>query len=136
MSKEAALQEFEEMAAAIAAARRSAAGVVEPSHTNPIAPVNASVESGPVKPATMATPVEKAELAKETATTNQPLSPLAALDLDTAIRLRWALRDIKGKRTKFAPLAPGDLQTLIEMGLAEMRDDTPALTDAGYREID
>ena len=135
MSKEAALQEFEEMAAAIAAARRSAAGVVEPSHTNPIAPMNASVESGPVKPATIATPVEKAELAKETATTNQ-LSPLAALDLDTAIRLRWALRDIKGKRTNFTPIASGDLQTLIGMGLVEMRADTPALTDAGYREID
>jgi hypothetical protein len=46
------------------------------------------------------------------------------------------LRDIKGKRTKFSPVSPDDLSGLIEMGLVEMGDDTPALTDAGYREID
>ena len=33
----------------------------------------------------------------------QPRSPLGGLDLDTAIRLRWALRDIKAKRTKLSP---------------------------------
>jgi hypothetical protein len=33
----------------------------------------------------------------------QPRSLLGGLDLDTAIRLRWALRDIKAKRTKLAP---------------------------------
>src|SRR5260370_36381326 len=32
----------------------------------------------------------------------QPRSPLGGLDLDTAIRLRWALRDIKAKR-KLSP---------------------------------
>ncbi len=40
----------------------------------------------------------------------QPRSPLGGLDLDTAIRLRWALRDIKAKRTKLSPdkfLKPG-----------------------------
>lgn len=36
----------------------------------------------------------------EASTTTQSVSPLAGLDLDTAIRLRWALRDIKAKRTK------------------------------------
>ena len=135
MSKEAALQ-FEEMAAAMARARRSAAGVIEPSHTDPIATEDASGENGTVKPVSaVASPAAEAKR-DEATTTNQPLSPLARLDLDTAIRLRWALRDIKGKRTTFAPLAPGDLQTLIGLGLAKMRDDTPALTDAGYREID
>src|SRR3979490_1428961 len=63
-------------------------------------------------------------------------SALADLNLDRRIHLRWVLRDIKGKRTKIAPVSPNDLSGLIEMGLVEMRDDTPALTDAGYREID
>ena len=57
----------------------------------------------------------------------QTSSPWAGLDLDTAIRLRWALRDIKAKRTKLMPVNPGDLETLIEMGLVEMRDDAPML---------
>jgi hypothetical protein len=29
----------------------------------------------------------------------------------------------KGKRTKFMPVSPDDLRTLIEMGLIEMRDE-------------
>ena len=39
---------------------------------------------------------------------------MAGLDLDTAIRLRWALRDIKGKRTKLTPVSPDDLRALLE----------------------
>ena len=58
------------------------------------------------------------------------------LDLDTAIRLRWALRDIKAKRTKLTPVNPDDLKTLIEMGLVEMRDDVPVLTNEGHRALD
>jgi hypothetical protein len=54
------------------------------------------------------------------------------LDVDTAIRLRWALRDIRAKRTKFAPVSDEDLRALIEMGFIEMRDDLPALTDEGH----
>ena len=61
---------------------------------------------------------------------------MADLDLDGRIHLRWVLRDMKGKRTKVSPVSPDDPRGLIEMGLVEMRDDTPALTDAGYREID
>jgi len=63
----------------------------------------------------------------------QPESALAGLDLDTAIRLRWALRDIKASRTKLSPVNPGDLKILIEASLVEMRDDVPALTSAGER---
>ena len=59
--------------------------------------------------------------------TEQAKSLLAGLDLDTAIRLRWALRDIKAKRTKLTPVSPGDLKTLIELGLIEMREDAPML---------
>jgi hypothetical protein len=63
-------------------------------------------------------------------------SPTAGLDLDTPIRLRWALRDIKGKRTKLTPVGSADLGTLIKMGLVEMRDEVPALTSEGERAMD
>jgi hypothetical protein len=43
----------------------------------------------------------------------QTSSPWAALDLDTAIRLRWALRDIKAKRTKLTPVSQSDLRALL-----------------------
>ena len=69
-------------------------------------------------------------------TIEQPSSPLAGLDLDTAIRLRWALRDIKAKRTKLSPVSESDLMALIELDLVEMRDDVPQLTDEGHRAID
>jgi hypothetical protein len=35
-----------------------------------------------------------------------------------------------------SPVSPQDLQTLIEMGLVEMRDEMPVLTGAGDRAID
>ena len=66
----------------------------------------------------------------------QTNSPWAELGLDTAIRLRWALRDIKAKRTKLTPVSPGDLKTLVEMGLVEMSDDAPLLTNEGHQAID
>jgi hypothetical protein len=59
----------------------------------------------------------------------------AGLDLDRAIHLRWALRDIKAKRTKSLPVRPDDLQTLIGMGLVEMRDEIPAVTNEGDRSL-
>jgi hypothetical protein len=68
--------------------------------------------------------------------TDQPDSPLAGLSLDTAIHLRWVLRDIKGKRTKLSPVNLDDLRTLIEMGLVEMRDEVPVLTNEGERALD
>ena len=68
--------------------------------------------------------------------TDQPDSPFSGLSLETAIRLRWALRDIKAKRTKLFPVGPDDLRTLIEMGLVEMRDEVPALTNEGHRVLD
>ena len=68
--------------------------------------------------------------------TGQPGSPLAELGLDRAIHLRWVLRDIKGKRTKLSPVSPDDLQTLIEMGLVEMRNELPLLTNEGERALD
>jgi hypothetical protein len=72
----------------------------------------------------------------ETTMTDQPEPPLAGLSLDRAIHLRWVLRDIKAKRTKLSPVNPDDLRTLIEMGLIEMQNDEPALTNEGHRALD
>ena len=63
-------------------------------------------------------------------------SPWAGLDLDTAIRLRWALRDIKAKRTKLTPVSPSDSKTLLEMGLINMSFDAPLLTNEGHQALD
>jgi len=60
---------------------------------------------------------------------------LASLGLDNAIRLRWALRDIRGKRLKLTPVDPNDLRTLIDMGYVEMKDEVPTVTMAGLDEI-
>jgi hypothetical protein len=68
--------------------------------------------------------------------TDQRDSPFAGLTLDTKIHLRWVLRDIKGKRMKLSPVSPEDLKTLIEMGMVEMRDEVPVITDEGDRAID
>src|SRR5258706_10747584 len=57
--------------------------------------------------------------------------PLANLDLEKAIALRWALRDILGNRLKLSPVKDDDLRTLIDLGFVEMRDDSPVVTPAG-----
>jgi hypothetical protein len=75
-------------------------------------------------------------LASQGVMPEQRSSPWVELDLDTAIRLRWTLRDIKAKRTKLTPLNPSDLKTLIELGLVEMRDDAPMLTNEAHRALD
>jgi hypothetical protein len=66
---------------------------------------------------------------------SEPKTVLASLGLNDAIRLRWVLRDIIGKRLKFSPTAPNDLQTLIDLGYIEMKDDVPTVTIAGLDEI-
>jgi hypothetical protein len=66
---------------------------------------------------------------------NQPKTGLASLGLDNEIRLRWVLRDIVAKRLKVSPIAPTDLQTLIDLGCVEMSDDVPTITTAGLNEI-
>lgn len=62
--------------------------------------------------------------------------PLANLGLERAIALRWVLRDIKAKRLKLSPVSTVDLNILTELGLIEMRDDVPVLTNAGHAAID
>jgi hypothetical protein len=62
---------------------------------------------------------------------------LKILGLDDAIRLRWVLRDIQGKRLKWTPPAPNDLRTLIEMGFVEIgKDEVPIVTGTGLVEMD
>jgi hypothetical protein len=64
---------------------------------------------------------------------NEPKKGLASLGLDNAIRLRWALRAIRGERLKLTPVDPNDLRTLIDMGYVEMISDEPA---AGLQQIE
>jgi hypothetical protein len=67
---------------------------------------------------------------------NEPKKGLATLGLDNAIRMRWALRDIKGKRLKLTPVGPNDIRTLIDMGYVEMINDEPVVTAAGLQQIE
>jgi hypothetical protein len=59
-------------------------------------------------------------------------TPFANFSLERAIALRWTLRDIKAERLKLSPVSEGDLTALTELGLIEMREDVPVLTQAGH----
>ena len=61
--------------------------------------------------------------------------PFHEFDLEEAIDLRWTLRDIKAKRWKLSPINPSHLEKLEAMGLVEMRDDEPVVTNAGLEAI-
>jgi hypothetical protein len=63
-------------------------------------------------------------------------NPFVGFDLERIIALRWTLRDIKAKRLKLSPVSDVDLRALIDMGLVEMRDDVPVLTNAGHDALD
>lgn len=63
-------------------------------------------------------------------------SLLAELDLNTAIHLRWVMRDIRSKRTKFSPVSANDLTTLVDLGLVEIREELPRLTGLGFLALD
>ena len=90
--------------------------------------VEPAVETAAVDPSTDAeSAVRRAQQAK---------SLLAGLDLDTGIRLRWAMRDIKSKRTKWSPVSENDLAALIDLGLVEMREEVPRLTGLGILALD
>ena len=56
------------------------------------------------------------------------------MDLDTAIHVRWVLRDIRAGRMKLSPSVR--TRTSIEMALIEMRDDVPVLTGRGGSALD
>lgn len=58
-------------------------------------------------------------------------NPFAEFSLERAIALRWALRDVQARRLKMSPISSDDWRVLSELGLVEMQDDEPALTQAG-----
>jgi hypothetical protein len=57
--------------------------------------------------------------------------PFAEFSLERAIGLRWSLRDIQGRRLKMSPVSREDLRVLVDLGLIELRDEGPVLTEAG-----
>jgi hypothetical protein len=61
--------------------------------------------------------------------------PFSDLDVQQTIDLRWTLRDIKAKRWKLSPINPSHLEKLMAMGLVEMRNDDPVLTNSGLNAI-
>jgi hypothetical protein len=61
---------------------------------------------------------------------------LANFDLEKAIALRWAMRDIVADRLKLTPLKPDDLQMLLELGFVEMRDGAPVVTPDGLAALE
>jgi len=58
-------------------------------------------------------------------------NPFAEFALERAIDLRWTLRDIQARRLKMSPVSDEDLRVLTELGLIELRDEGPVLTQAG-----
>jgi hypothetical protein len=62
--------------------------------------------------------------------------PLSNFDLEKAIALRWALRDIAAERLKLTPLRQDDLQTLVDLGFVEMRDGAPVVTESGLAALE
>ena len=63
-------------------------------------------------------------------------TPFADFDLERAIALRWMLQDIKAKRLRLSPVSDHDLKTLTDLGLIEMQDGVPVLTQAGQAALD
>ena len=63
-------------------------------------------------------------------------NPFADYSLERGIALRWVLRDIRGKRLRLSPVNDTDLSALTELGLVEMQDNGPVLTDAGRDALD
>jgi len=58
-------------------------------------------------------------------------NPFAEFNLEKAIGLRWTLRDIQARRIKMSPVSDEDLRLLTDLGLIEVRDEVPVLTQAG-----
>ena len=63
-------------------------------------------------------------------------TPFADIGLERAIALRWTLRDIKAERLRLSPASPDDLTALTELGLIQIQDDAPVLTEAGHDVLD
>jgi hypothetical protein len=64
------------------------------------------------------------------------MSEIPGLDPLRSIDLVWTLRDIKAKRTQLLPADPSHLRELIDLGLVELRDDVPVITNTGHQVLD
>jgi hypothetical protein len=100
--------------------------------TSPLAFFDKPTNEEPAEQTPVDAPADAGNLAIRT---ERAKSVLDGLNLDTAIRLRWVLRDISAKRTNLSPISQNDLMALIELGLIEMQNDEPALTNEGMRAI-
>jgi hypothetical protein len=96
------------------------------------APATFSNQPNNVEPGVAVAPPTDAE----SAVRRQAKSLLGGLDLDTAIRLRWVMRDIRGQRTKMSTFSENDLAALIDLGFVEMREGKPKLTGLGVLSLD
>jgi hypothetical protein len=76
---------------------------------------------------------DASRLSRTSMTDNE--DPFSNLDVQQTIDLRWTLRDIKAKRWKLSPINPSHLEQLMAMGLVEMRNDDPVLTNSGLDAI-
>ena len=65
---------------------------------------------------------------------SEPRQGLKSLGLESAVRLRRVLRDIRSNRLKISPPHPNDI--LVDMGFVEIQNDVPVITSAGLREIE
>ena len=61
--------------------------------------------------------------------------PFAGMDIETTVRLRWVMRDIRARRTKFWPVSERDLTQLVEMGFVDIDEEGPMLTNTGLNVI-
>jgi hypothetical protein len=64
---------------------------------------------------------------------NDKRSEISGVDPLRSIDLVWTLRDINAKRTRLLPLDSDHLRELIDLGLVELRDDVPVITNAGHQ---
>ena len=64
------------------------------------------------------------------------MGEIPGVDPLRSIDLVWTLRDIKAKRTRLLPVDPDHLRELLELGLVELRNDLPEITNAGHQVLD
>jgi hypothetical protein len=122
-----------EMPDLISTEARSSLRIFEKERLRPPAPDQQANAAPTVTAAAVASLTDK-----ESALTRaeQAKSLLAELDLNTAIHLRWVMRDIRSKRTKFSPVSRNDLAVLMDLGLVDMREELPRLTGLGVLALD
>ena len=109
---------------------------LSPFDEEPAPPPTLSTQPNNLEPAVEAAAVDPSTDAESARRAQEAKSLLAGLDLDTAIRLRWVMRDIRAKRTKLSPVSENDLAALIELGFVEMREELPRLTGLGFLALD